>query len=84
MRRRDLLLSLASNAIMCLLGQAGVQSAKPVIGVMRFDSPGTVPMGDPLNERSTQVTRKSCEVRLNPADRVATCTFPPAALPLLS
>jgi putative ABC transport system substrate-binding protein len=50
MRRRDLLLSLAGNAIMCLLGQAGAQSAKPVIGVMRLDSPGTVPMGDPLKD----------------------------------
>jgi putative ABC transport system substrate-binding protein len=44
-------MSLGGSAVLCCpLGQAGAQSAKPVIGIMRLDSPNAVPMGEPLTD----------------------------------
>src|SRR5262245_58345640 len=50
MRRRDLLLSIGASAVLYPLGTAGAQPQKPVIGVLRIDSPGSGPPDDPLIE----------------------------------
>lgn len=50
MRRRDLLLSIGASAVLCPRGVADAQSGKPVIGIMRIDSPGAIPVSDALIE----------------------------------